>query len=454
MFFSKKGRNAKEDVAFTLMKYQLASDAMGIALWDMVIDQKDPTGASNELTWSHEFRKMLGFRDENDFPNVISSWSDRIHPDERNETLSKFSTHLNDKSGRTPYDVQFRLMVKDGSYRHFHAFGNTMRGPDGSPLRVAGALEDITVRKLNQEKLEASAMRLQLLTKSIDIALWDMVVDPNDPTGENNAFWWSNEFRAMLGFSGEHDFPNLLSSWSDRLHPDDKDKTLNAFAAHLNDKTGRTPYNVEYRILKKNGDYAWFKADGSTMRSSDGTALRVVGSVEDISHSLRQDELTTHIEEFSSAISAMTKSVMTVLKSSDQVKQAQEANLTNSMEAEQNAAETQSIISVIRSIASQTNILALNASVEAARAGKHGMGFAVVAGEVRKLADESGRSAKQIEDKLKNIKKSSANMTEDISNTVKMVEEQFNVVSEINKMVSDINTMYNRLIELLKGNKD
>lgn len=127
-----------------------------------------------------------------------------------------------------------------------------------------------------------AATQLNLILSASKMGLWDMVIDPTDPTGKKNAFTWTPEFRAMLGFKDESDFPNVLESWSDRLHPDHHDKTLAAFEKHMTDTTGNTPYDVEYLLQLKNGEYRWYKATGETTRDANGVPLRVVGVLKDI----------------------------------------------------------------------------------------------------------------------------------------------------------------------------
>ena len=146
---------------YELMKYKLTSDALGIALWDMDVVSGDPVNPGNRFTWSDEFRFMLGFSDENDFPNLLHSWSDLLHPEDREETLKAFAAHINDHTGKTPYNIEYRLRVKNGEYRHFHAFGNTLRDAAGVPLRVAGALMDITEKK--QEALIRAEMEHEII---------------------------------------------------------------------------------------------------------------------------------------------------------------------------------------------------------------------------------------------------------------------------------------------------
>lgn len=92
-----------------------------------------------------------------------------------------------------------------------------------------------------------------------------------------------------------------------------------------------------------------------------------------------------------------TKEVVTSLVDGiDQIAKNQQLSLKSVDNLKQNASQVESIITMVGEIAEQTNLLALNASIEAARAGEHGQGFAVVAEEIRKLADQSAQAVQQI----------------------------------------------------------
>lgn len=443
-------KKAKEEAEIRL---ELVMKAIKGGFWEQTIVDGDYHHSDNQVVYSDGLRTSLGFHDENDFPNVAETLATALHPDEREWVWETFEKHLNDPTGKTLYDMDHRLRNKNGEYRWFHASGVTQRDENGKPLRVIGLLLDIHDEKIKTMELESLVERYDLINEVLVEAPWDMTIKDGDTN--NGELWYSQQFRKVLGYENEQDFPNTFEAFANSLHPDDKERVLTQLSASLNDYSGNTPFDMDYRLRKKDGEYRWFHAGGGALRDENGVPLRLAGTIRDITFEKNKEmaieKMNENMRQLNDSIHEMVKAIESVTTQAQEtaIKQEQSMNVANEMKASTD--ETKNVSTFIREIAEQTNLLGLNASIEAARTGEHGRGFGIVADEVRKLAVNSAEATKNIENSLNKMNELIDQILSHIENMTELTQSQAALTEELNASMEEINHMSQSLVNIAKG---
>ena len=136
----------RESLAFNIMHEMLRSGK-----WAMDFDEQ---GKMTRVYWSDEFRQMIGYNDSEDFPNVLESWSNLLHPDDKDRVLKEYNDTIADYTGKKTYDVEYRLKTKDKGWRWYRATGKLSRREDGTPITYIGMFIDITAQKQKDFELQ------------------------------------------------------------------------------------------------------------------------------------------------------------------------------------------------------------------------------------------------------------------------------------------------------------
>ncbi len=162
---------------------------------------------------------------------------------------------------------------------------------------IAGAVvvfHDTTKQRLIESGLREREDRLEYVIRGSSDGFWDGQILPGRPWHHpQTPVWWSPRVRELLGYSRE-EFPDILESWTSRLHPDDSKRVLAALRAHLE---RHEPYDVEYRLLTKHGEYRWFRARGEAVWDQDGHPCRMAGSLQCITDRKRIEETLRRSEQ-------------------------------------------------------------------------------------------------------------------------------------------------------------
>jgi rubrerythrin len=182
-----------------------------------------------------------------------------------------------------------------------------------------------------------------------------------------------------------------------------------------------------------------------------GEIVGCIATVEDIT---TQDAMRSTSELLSSASLQLAAAIQTMNGQMEEMAAASETLQAATSKAVSNVKDTESVVDFIQEVAKQTNLLGLNAAIEAARVGELGRGFNVVAEEVRKLAVNSAESAKQIQQVLRIVQDTIIDINNNTNSLKEAIKEQTRTIEEIAASSQEMAAMASKLEKVARDSMD
>ncbi|HJU06731.1 MAG TPA: PAS domain S-box protein, partial [Nitrospiraceae bacterium] len=155
-----------------------------------------------------------------------------------------------------------------------------------SRLFFTGIIRDITERKRGEEALRASEERLRIALDAVHMGIWDWNV-------ATNAITWSDHVRHIFGVS-EDAWPGTYTAYLSLIHPQDHDRVVQAVTDCIEK---RAEYSVEHRIIWPDGSLHWVACKGDVLRDDGGKAVRMLGTVMEITDRKLTEKALQEIRE-------------------------------------------------------------------------------------------------------------------------------------------------------------
>jgi len=280
--FILRAKDVEDKLRETQEALDLAISGSNAGLWDLKFNPEDPYKIPDEIYISPRLKGFIGFS-EDEFPNSISAWHSRIHPEDLELVKKVAQEHL--EGEREIHEVEYRIYHKDGSIRWIHSRGKIKRDKDGVPKRWTGIDWDITEQKKREEELRASEDKYRAL---VEKSLQGILIV------QDFRIVYANERCAEItGYTLEE----LLSLPTEKViklvHPEDRALVWGRFKDRLQGKD--VPSQYEYRGIRKDGSIRWLEMFSSLIEYHGKSAVQA--AIVDITERKQAEEELWKSEE-------------------------------------------------------------------------------------------------------------------------------------------------------------
>ncbi len=231
---------------------------------------------------SDELANITGYPVEKFYGADGWTYSDLVHPEDLAYVRRVVRDAL-DTGGS--FDCEYRIVRADGDVRWVHERGAALVGADGTPRWLDGVIVDVTQRRIAEEALRESEAMLAEAQRVGHMGSWEYDV-------EGDRLLWSEEMYRLLDLDRAEAVPGF-AAFLDRVHPDDRDLV----AAHFEAAVERDePYEIEYRVIRREGQILHLHSAAELQYDGQGAALRLVGTLQDITRRVELDAEQSRLE--------------------------------------------------------------------------------------------------------------------------------------------------------------
>ncbi len=226
---------------------------------------------ADRMIWSDEVCRIIGVPPGSGVWK-LADYQERLHPDDRPMQAAAIERALR---GDSPYDLEYRLVRPSGEVRYVHTVGEVVRDELGQPRRAFGVIQDITERKLVEEKHRRSVELLRRAEAMAHVAGWTLTL-------QDGVVLASEEGQRLFGWTpGPHRLEDLMAL----VHPEDLPRTRAAMHAAL----AGTPFEMEHRIVV-HGEVKWVRRRVEPETDPQGRVIRLIGVSQDVTAQRRLEE--------------------------------------------------------------------------------------------------------------------------------------------------------------------